>query len=231
MIDAIPPGQVGPQGPVGPAGTGIASVNDDGTGRAVVHLSDGSTYGPFEIASGPPGSQGVPGNTGPQGDPGPQGPQGPDGRSVVGVNDNGSGQAVIQMSDGTIYGPFTVASGPQGGQGEKGDRGDDGSQGPQGEQGPPGVPAASIETAEIHGTDTTDPGNGGNLLLRGGDMDGLPGARLELTGFVSSGQPGGCELHLTITKLTINGQPGINETINVGGVSRTFTHGILTGYA
>jgi hypothetical protein len=35
----------------------------------------------------------------------------------------------------------------------------------------------------------------------------------------------------TSTAFTINGQPGINETINVGGANRTFTQGILNAYA
>lgn len=171
------------------------------------------------IPAGPPGPAGA--------DGGP-GPQGADGRSVVGVNDNGSGQAIIQMSDGSTYGPFIVATGPVGAQGEKGDTGNDGGQGPQGEQGPPGIPAANIETQEIHGADVHDPANGGNLLLRGGDMDSFPGARIELTGFVSSGGPGGGELHLTVTKLTINGETGLSQTVNIGGSNLTFTHGILT---
>jgi hypothetical protein len=69
------------------------------------------------IPAGPPG---------PQGEQGPQGPQGNDGRSVVNVYDDGSGRAIVQMSDGTTYGPFTIASGPPG------------ADGPQGPQGPMG---------------------------------------------------------------------------------------------
>jgi len=42
--------------------------------------------------------------------------------------------------------------------------------------------------------------------------------------------PGGGELHLTITALKINGLPGINDTINIGGTYLTFTRGILPGY-
>lgn len=106
---------------------------------------------------------------GPQGEAGPPGPAGRDG------SDGASGP----------QGPQGDPGGPQGPQGEKGDKGE------PGEPGTPGIPAASIETAEIHGTDVHDPSNGGNLLLRGGDMDGLPGARIELTGLVSSGQSGG----------------------------------------
>jgi hypothetical protein len=44
----------------------------------------------------------------------------------------------------------------------------------------------------------------------------------------SSGKPGGGEMHLSITALKINGLPGINDTINIGGTNLTFTHGILT---
>ena len=252
LIDAIPPGSVGPQGPQGPAGADgapgavgpagpagreVVGVSDNGSGQAVIQMSDGNTYGPFIVASGPqgmPGPQGNDGNQGAQGangndgGQGPQGAPGVDGVSISNVYDDGSGRAVVQLSNGSSYGPFTIASGPQGQQGEKGDRGDDGGQGPQGEQGPPGIPAANIETAEIHGTDVHDPSNGGNLLLRGGDVDGQPGARLELTGFVSSGGSGGGELHLTITALKINGETGLSQTINIGGTNLTFTHGILT---
>ena len=58
------------------------------------------------------------------------------------------------MSDGGTYGPFTVASGPQGmqgAQGPQGNNGADGGQGPQGPQGPQGNPgevsAADLTTA------------------------------------------------------------------------------------
>jgi hypothetical protein len=68
----------------------------------------------------------IPGPPGPQGIQGEPGPQGNDGRSVVNVYDDGSGRAIVQMSDGTTYGPFTIASGPPG------------AEGPQGPQGPMG---------------------------------------------------------------------------------------------
>jgi hypothetical protein len=71
----------------------------------------------------------IPGPQGPQGEPGPagaDGPQGPEGRHVVNVYDDGSNRAIVQMSDGTTYGPFTIASGPPG------------AEGPQGPQGPMG---------------------------------------------------------------------------------------------
>ncbi len=41
---------------------------------------------------------------------------------------------------------------------------------------------------------------------------------------------GGNELHLTVPALKINGLPGVNDTINIGGTNLTFKHGILTGY-
>jgi hypothetical protein len=69
----------------------------------------------------------IPGPPGPQGLQGEQGPQGNDGRSVVNVYDDGSGRAIVQMSDGTTYGPFTIASGPPGADGQPG------PQGPMGE--------------------------------------------------------------------------------------------------
>lgn len=119
LIDAEPPGQVGPAGqkgndgatgPQGPAGTdgvSISNVADDGSGRAIVQLSNGANYGPFSIASGP---QGQPGATGAQG---PQGYNGSDG-----------------------------APGPQG------NNGNDGAPGPQGPQGNPGeVTAAQLNDA------------------------------------------------------------------------------------
>jgi hypothetical protein len=74
LMDAIPPGGVGPQGPQGepgPAGAdgrSIVNVYDDGSGRAIVQMSDGSTYGPFSIASGPAGAEGPPGPQGPAGE-------------------------------------------------------------------------------------------------------------------------------------------------------------------
>jgi hypothetical protein len=75
------------------------------------------------VPAGPPGPQGP---AGAEGAPGAQGPQGNDGRSVVNVYDDGMGRAVVQMSDGTTYGPFTIASGPAGA---------DGAPGPQGPMG------------------------------------------------------------------------------------------------
>ena len=159
LIDAVPAGQngadgaPGPQGPAGADGRSVSNVADDGTGRAVIQMSDGSSYGPFTIATGPTGMQGPQGEqgaTGPQGytgcdgSQGPQGPQGNngnDGRYVSNISDDGSGRAVIQMSDGGTYGPFTVAAGPKGMQGNQGDQGpqgnngNDGAQGPQGPQG------------------------------------------------------------------------------------------------
>ena len=43
------------------------------TGRCIIQLSNGATYGPFTVANGPQGPQGNPGDTGAQG---PQGEQG-----------------------------------------------------------------------------------------------------------------------------------------------------------
>ena len=163
LIDAIPAGPPGPQGAVGPAGPAgqngqdggpgpqgdqgpqgpegryVSGVEDNGSGQAIIQMSDGNTYGPFTVASGPQGQQGEQGpqgSDGPQGNQGEQGSQGPEGRYVSGVEDSGMGQAIIRMSDGSTYGPFTVASGPAG------------DQGPQGEQGPQGdVSASDMENA------------------------------------------------------------------------------------
>jgi hypothetical protein len=88
IIDALPAGEPGPPGPAGPKG-------DQGN-------------------PGEKGDAGVPGAAGADGAPGSEG------RHVIGVDDNGTGQAVIHMSDGSLYGPFTVASGPQGVEGPPG---------------------------------------------------------------------------------------------------------------
>ena len=64
------------------------------------------------------GPQGNNGNDGAQGPQGPQGMNGNDGRYVMNVYDDGSGRAIIQMSDGSSFGPFSIASGPQGAPGE-----------------------------------------------------------------------------------------------------------------
>lgn len=113
-------------GPQGPEGRHVVNVRDSGDGRAIVDMSDGSSFGPFSVASGP---QGIQGDRGSDGGPGPAGANGADGRSIVNVRDSGDGRAMVDMSDGVTYGPFTVAGGPpgpQGGQGEKGDKGDPG---------------------------------------------------------------------------------------------------------
>jgi hypothetical protein len=123
LIDTIPPGQIGPQGPAGADGRSVASVDDDGTGRAVVQMSDGATYGPFSIASGPVGPAGDAGAQGEQGPQGVPGVNGNDGVSISAVTDDGTGRAVVQLSNGTTSGPFTIATGPQGNQGDQGPQG------------------------------------------------------------------------------------------------------------
>ena len=72
----------------------------------------------------PPAQKGDKGDPGPDGPPGPQGAQGPDGRSIANILDDGYGRCLIQMGDGSTYGPFIVASGPQGGQGPQGPAGE-----------------------------------------------------------------------------------------------------------
>jgi len=111
------PGPVGEGGPEGPAGRAIVGIRDNGDGRALIDMSDGTTYGPYIIASGPAGPPGPNGGEGPAG---PSGGIGPEGRHVVNVRDPGDGRAMVDMSDGTSYGPFTVASGPAGPQGPAG---------------------------------------------------------------------------------------------------------------
>ena len=86
-----------------------------------------------------------------QGPPGPQGTPGADGRAVVSVYDDGSGRCITQMSDGATYGPFIIASGPQGMNGNQGDPGAQGPQGPQGNDGPQGPqgPTGEISAADL----------------------------------------------------------------------------------
>jgi len=128
------PGPVGEGGPEGPAGRSIVSIRDNGDGRALMDMSDGTTYGPYIIASGP---QGPPGPNGGEGPAGPSGGVGPEGRHVVNVRDPGDGRAMVDMTDGTSYGPFTVASGPTG------------PGGPEGPQGPAGEVTAQQLAQEI----------------------------------------------------------------------------------
>ncbi len=130
-------------------------VNGDATDADVLRdqfnglksLIDGAHSAINAIPAGPPGEKGEKGD---------QGDAGADGRHVVNVSDNGSGQAIIEMSDSTTYGPFTVASGLQG---------DQGPQGEQGPQGDPGDVSAQQLSDAIAGTannpgdvETLDPG-------------------------------------------------------------------------
>ncbi|MFA7006459.1 MAG: hypothetical protein WC429_20625, partial [Verrucomicrobiia bacterium] len=88
--------------------------------RAMVRMTDGTTYGPFTIASGPQGDRGSDGSPGPAGN---DGQPGPEGRHVSNVMDYGDGRAIIIMSDGTNYGPYAIANGPQGPAGPPGEPG------------------------------------------------------------------------------------------------------------
>ncbi|MCX7009921.1 MAG: hypothetical protein NTY53_22215 [Kiritimatiellaeota bacterium] len=138
-----PPGNDGAQGPQGPAGTfgtNLRGAWDAGTvyypGEVVNY--NGACYccvsqtAPGILPDSPFEQYGMwywtalggKGDAGPQGE---QGPQGNDGRYIVNVYDDGMGRATIEMNDMTTFGPFTIASGPQGNQGN------DGPQGPQGE--------------------------------------------------------------------------------------------------
>jgi hypothetical protein len=54
---------------------------------------------------------------GPQGPPGNDGAPGAEGRGIDEVYDSGDGRAMVRMSDGATYGPFTIASGPPGPEG------------------------------------------------------------------------------------------------------------------
>lgn len=165
-------GADGTPGANGSDGRSIAEVYDSGDGRAMVRMSDGATYGPFTIASGPAGPQGE------RGSDGGQGPTGNDGRGIAEVYDSGDGRAMVRLTDGSTFGPFTVAGGPQGQQGSNGndgrgitnirDNGDgtlsvdmsDGSSqgpfampaGPAGPQGPQGEVSAADLSFAIGGT-------------------------------------------------------------------------------
>ncbi len=151
LIDTVPvgpkgdPGNDGAPGPQGPAGVATWGLNYRGSfGLDVL-------YQPGDVVTYLAQAYLCPVNL--SGYPTPDidtrwlplsliGPPGPTGRSVVGVSDDGLGHAVIQMSDGASYGPFTVANGPQG------NTGNDGAPGPQGPQGPAGeVTAAALASA------------------------------------------------------------------------------------
>ncbi len=168
LVDAVPagpPGADGSPGTNGADGRGIAEVYDSGDGRAMVRMSDGTLYGPFIVASGPAGPQGERGADSTT--PGPEGATGPEGRHVTNVRDNGDGRAIVDMSDGSSFGPFWVASGPQG------DRGSDGGQGPAGNDG------RSIVNVRDSGdgraiVDMSDGGSYGPFSVAGGPA-GPPG--------------------------------------------------------
>jgi len=176
-ISGIPAGPQGEQGPPGADGRSIVNVRDSGDGRAIVVMSDGAEYGPFSIATGPQGERGSDGGPGPEGPAGPVGPAGNDGRGIANVRDSGdgTGRCFVDMTDGTTYGPFTIATGPAGMNGNDGrgisnirDNGDgtltvdytDGNTagpfampaGPQGPQGNPGEVSAQQLSDAISGT-------------------------------------------------------------------------------
>jgi hypothetical protein len=132
LIDAVPAGPQGPPGPAGPAGP----AGQPGLGFLLRGDWDHDiTYGPGDVV--------VYNNnmwlctdlvTGGQPDNSNfwrllsiVGPAGPEGRGIINVRDNGDGRAVVEMSDGTTYGPFAVANGPAG------PAGPTGPQGPAGE--------------------------------------------------------------------------------------------------
>jgi hypothetical protein len=93
LIDA------GVPGPAGPPGVGIASVQDAGDGRVLLVMTDGSSTGPWEVVSGPPG---------------PQGPAGNDGRGVSDVVDNQNGSFSLTYTDGSYSGAIPLPPGPPG---------------------------------------------------------------------------------------------------------------------
>jgi len=179
-ISGIPAGPQGEQGPPGADGRSIVNVRDSGDGRAIVVMSDGAEYGPFSIATGPQGERGSDGGPGPEGPAGPVGPAGNDGRGIANVRDSGdgTGRCFVDMTDGTTYGPFTIATGPAGMNGNDGrgvanirDSGDGtltvdytdgnsagpfampaGPQGPAGNDGAPGEVSAQQLNDSIAGT-------------------------------------------------------------------------------
>ncbi|MCX6899711.1 MAG: hypothetical protein NT105_13560 [Verrucomicrobia bacterium] len=149
LIDATPagpqglpgekgnPGEQGPAGPAGADGRSIVNVRDDGLGRVLVEMSDGATYGPFSVASGPQGETGS---------------AGADGRSVTNIRDIGSGSFMVDMSDGSSYGPFTPPPGATGERGSDGMSGANGMDGAPGPQGPAGDVSAQQLSDAINGT-------------------------------------------------------------------------------
>jgi hypothetical protein len=81
-------------------------VRDSGDGRAIVDMSDGSSYGPFTVAGGPQGPQGNSGN---------------DGRGISEIRNNGDGTLTVVFTDGNSAGPFPLPAGPAGPQGLQGE--------------------------------------------------------------------------------------------------------------
>ncbi len=98
-------GNDGPQGPAGVEGRSIVNVYEDGSGRAIVQMSDGSTYGPFTIASGPPGNDGPPGPPGPMGEATMGDIQNAVNNALAGTSNNSNSVAILDL---TISDPPTL---------------------------------------------------------------------------------------------------------------------------
>jgi hypothetical protein len=153
-IDALPAPLQGPPGPKGdkgdpgqpgPEGRHVGGVDDNGSGQAIIHMSDGALYGPFTVASGQQGA------AGPAGSPGPGPTLRGDWNSAATYT-----PADVVAYNGNIYIAFDTASGsapdsdarwrllsvvgPSGGQGAAGERGEKGDKGDTGEPGPAGSP-------------------------------------------------------------------------------------------
>ncbi len=140
-------GGTGPMGSPGSDGISVVNVYDYGDGRAIVQLSNGQTFGPYYVASGPAGSAGERGSDGSPGAPGV------DGRSLTMRGDWDSATSYnpgdLVAYNGNVYVALYSASdtppdvdgrwrvmtitGPAGGQGPAGNDGSPGPQGPQGE--------------------------------------------------------------------------------------------------
>jgi len=164
------PGPVGEGGPEGPAGRAIVGIRDNGDGRALIDMSDGTTYGPYIIASGPAGP---PGQNGGEGPAGPSGGIGPEGRHVVNVRDSGDGRAIVDMSDGTSYGPFSVAGGPAGPEGAQGLQGLPGEVTSQQLNDAIAGTSANTNTIQLLGLTVSDPPTQSELQAIANKMDEL----------------------------------------------------------
>lgn len=127
-------GAQGQEGRQGEPGLTVTAAEINGSGRLIVHLSDGSSIdaGDAKGETGPQGIQGVQGPAGAKGETGDTGPAGPKG-------DTGATGPQGPKGDTGATGP----AGPKGDTGETGPQGPKGDTGATGPQGPKGDTGAT----------------------------------------------------------------------------------------